>query len=73
MPKRSKRQQNRLNRELFGPGPKSPRWRPRRVVEAMPPRPGTPGSCWACGDCCEPYGDPWTCLACGVVYQPVEA
>ena len=30
--------------------------------------PGTPGSCWACGNCCYPAYTPWTCTRCGATY-----
>jgi len=70
MRRRSARQQRALNRALFGPGPKPVRDRKRRPPKPYVIPPGVPGHCWACGDICEPYRDPWTCPHCGVVYQP---
>jgi len=73
MKRRSKRQQMALNRELFGPGPKSIRIPKRKVLASPVASPQTPGSCGFCGNCCAPYKEPWTCLWCGVTYPPVEA
>lgn len=72
MRRRSRAQQRRLNRELFGPPPPVRRVRGKRPPRPVPITPGTPGSCWACGDCCWPTA-PWTCPHCGVTYQPQEA
>ena len=68
MGRQSRRAQRVLERELFGPLPRSGRARPRRAPPGCEPPPGEPGNCWACGDCCEPDGGPWTCFACNVTY-----
>ena len=70
--RRSRRRQEQLNRELFGPGPRTPRMPKRRKPRApVEPPTVTPGSCWACGNVCSPAVE-WTCCCCGVVYPPVE-
>jgi hypothetical protein len=69
--RRSRRRQEQINRELFGPGQRSPRPPKRRSPRALVVHVGTPGSCWACGNICSPVVD-WTCMHCGVTYPPVS-
>lgn len=73
MRRRSRRRQEQLNRELFGPGPKVRRVRKRREYAPVPHPEYAPGNCRACGNVAyvDPDAEPWTCDSCGVRYLPI--
>ncbi len=69
----SRRTQRALEKELFGPEPKAPRYPKERVIKPSKPLPpSTPGDCRFCGNVCAPR-EPWTCSNCGVTYDPADA
>ena len=72
--RQSRKAQRNLEREMFpnqGTEPARARPRRRRCIDIEPPT-ATPGDCWACGNCCWPARDPWTCPHCGVQYPVVS-